>query len=114
LTNIPKWKARKEHKAKRHKQKRINVKLKKKLFGHLFMAPCYYCKRVFMVTELTVEHIVPLCLGGSNDPANIALACAPCNHERGRDAWMNKKSAYKKYNEQHYSQHRSKNRQSSV
>jgi len=63
-----------------------------------------------MVTELTVEHIVPLCLGGTNDPANIALACAPCNHERGRDAWMNKKSAYKRHNEQYYSQHRNKNR----
>lgn len=73
---------------RRRKQNKINQKLKNKLFGHLFMMPCFYCKKVFMVNDLTVEHIIPLCLNGTNDPINITLACAPCNHEMGRQAWF--------------------------
>jgi 5-methylcytosine-specific restriction endonuclease McrA len=94
---------RKERKRKRHKQKKLNTKLKKRLFGQLFMSPCCYCRRVFLFTELTVEHIVPLCLGGTNDPSNIALACSPCNHERGKEAWLQKQQINKKYYEQHHS-----------
>jgi 5-methylcytosine-specific restriction endonuclease McrA len=94
---------RKERKHKRYKQKKTNVKLKKKLFGHLFMAPCCYCRSVFLFTELTVEHVIPLCLDGTNDPINIALACEPCNNERGKDAWFQKREINKKYYEQYYS-----------
>jgi hypothetical protein len=101
---------RRLRKQKRHKQKHINTRLKKKLFGHLFMAPCCYCKVVFFVEELTIEHMTPLCLGGTNDPTNIALACSPCNHERGREAWSQKQEMNKKYYEQHYPQYREQNR----
>src|SRR5271166_7116703 len=86
---------RKVRKNKRHKQMRINAQLKKKLFGHLFVAPCCYCRSVFFLTDLTVEHITPLCLGGTDDPTNIALACQPCNHERGRQSWFQKQEINK-------------------
>lgn len=111
LTSISKREIRKERKAKRYKQKKINVKLKKRLFGHLFMAPCCYCKHVFLVDTLTIEHVTPLCLGGTNDPSNIALACEPCNNDRGRDAWFQRRLINKKYYEQYHSQHRNENRE---
>jgi len=38
--------------------------------------------------ELTIEHIKPLCLGGTNDQSNITLACAPCNQTKGREVWI--------------------------
>ena len=82
-------------------QNKINNKLRKRLFGHLLFAPCYYCKFVFLVEDLTIEHIQALCLGGSNDPANITLACRPCNHQKGREAWFQRL----KYHEQYPSQH---------
>jgi len=41
--------------------------------------------------ELTIEHIIPRSLGGTNDDANIALACPPCNQKKGREAWFLKK-----------------------
>lgn len=96
---------RKQHKRRRHKQKRVNSQLKKNLFGHLFIAPCCYCRNVFLITELTIEHIMPLCLGGTNDPVNIALACQPCNHERGRQSWFQKQEIGRNDYEQHHSGH---------
>ena len=105
---------KRERKRKRYKQKKLNCKLKKRLFGHLFMAPCCYCKKVFLFTELTVEHVTPLCLGGTNEPSNIALACEPCNKERGKEAWSQKRELNKQYHEQYYSEHRKQNRESAV
>jgi len=32
----------------------------------------------------TIEHIVPRARGGSDAIENLALACASCNHEKGR------------------------------
>ncbi len=98
-----------ERRKKRHKQRKINAKLKKR-FNHLFMTSCCYCKVVFMVTDLTVEHIVPLCLGGTNESTNITLACASCNQNKGKEAWAQKIESNKKYHEQYYSQYRIQNR----
>lgn len=108
---MSKRQTRRERKQRRYKQKKINTKLKKKLFGHLFMAPCIYCKRVFLFSELTIEHVTPLCLGGTNDPANIALACFPCNNDEGREAWFKKRELNKSHYEQYHSQHRIENRE---
>ena len=36
------------------------------------------------VGPVTVEHLVPLSAGGTEAPDNLALACAACNHEKGR------------------------------
>jgi 5-methylcytosine-specific restriction endonuclease McrA len=105
---------RRLRKQKRTKQKKTNFKLKKKLFGHLFVAPCCYCKSVFFVEDLTVEHVTPLCLGGTNDPTNIALACSPCNHGRGKEAWFKKQELNKRYYEQYYPKHRSQDGQSTI
>jgi len=84
-----------ESRRRRKKQLRINTQLKKRLYKGVFMAPCCYCRDVFFFTELTIEHIIPLSHGGTNDEKNIALACAPCNQERGREAWFVKKQQTK-------------------
>lgn len=31
----------------------------------------------------TIDHVIPLAAGGSNWPANLRPACAPCNKQRG-------------------------------
>jgi 5-methylcytosine-specific restriction endonuclease McrA len=92
-----------ERRNKRHKQKRINAALRKRLFGHLVIAPCCYCRGVFLWEQLTIEHIIPLCLGGTNDDSNITLACVPCNKGRGKIAWRQKRH-HEQYSPEHYQQ----------
>ena len=51
---------------------------------------CIFCRTRLVVgldgaagREITVEHIVPRSRGGDDDPRNLAIACARCNHEKG-------------------------------
>lgn len=80
---------------KRKQQLRVNNKFKKTLFANLAFHGCFYCKKAFLVENLTIEHIIPLSLGGTNDISNITLACAPCNQKRGRETWFLKKQLLK-------------------
>lgn len=38
---------------------------------------CYYCHTDEL--PLTVDHVIPQALGGSDDPTNLAAACGDCN-----------------------------------
>jgi hypothetical protein len=40
---------------------------------------CRYCGRSAPDVELTVDHVVPVALGGTDDPANLVTACSDCN-----------------------------------
>jgi len=46
---------------------------------------CEYCKapEVIFNFPFEVDHIVPLSRQGSNDEANLALACRSCNLQKG-------------------------------
>lgn len=44
---------------------------------------CYRCGELLTVDTLTVDRIVPGCLGGKYVRTNIRPACAPCNSETG-------------------------------
>lgn len=39
---------------------------------------CAYCERE-LNGEFHVEHMIPLCRGGSNDWSNLAISCPECN-----------------------------------
>jgi hypothetical protein len=41
---------------------------------------CCYCGRVSPNVVLEVDHIVPICDGGTDDPINLTAACWECNH----------------------------------
>lgn len=71
----------KGRKTKRKQQRRINASLKKRLYANVYINSCCYCLKVFLINDLTVEHIVPLSFGGGNEDSNITLACAPCNRQ---------------------------------
>jgi len=61
-----------------------------KVLSPVWVGACIHCRRKIAVTEsgatcATIEHVIPKCAGGSeDDPKNLALACAECNHEKGR------------------------------
>lgn len=40
---------------------------------------CKYCGATAPDAKLTVDHVVPVTLGGSDDPSNLVAACAGCN-----------------------------------
>lgn len=40
---------------------------------------CRYCGASAPDVKLTVDHVVPVALGGTHDPANLVTACRDCN-----------------------------------
>jgi HNH endonuclease len=51
---------------------------------------CMYCGRAMGEVQLTVDHLVPLELGGANDTSNYLSACRRCNKDKGSEeprAW---------------------------
>lgn len=40
---------------------------------------CRYCGATAPAVQLTIDHVVPTALGGSDEPSNIVTACTDCN-----------------------------------
>jgi hypothetical protein len=40
---------------------------------------CRYCGHTAPDVPLTVDHVIPVALGGSDEPENLVTACGPCN-----------------------------------
>lgn len=40
---------------------------------------CRYCGAAAPDIPLTVDHVIPVTLGGGDDPSNLVTACQPCN-----------------------------------
>lgn len=47
---------------------------------------CRYCGGVAPDVVLTVDHVLPVALGGSDDPSNLVAACKDCNAGKGSTA----------------------------
>jgi len=57
----------------------------------VWVGKCIHCNAKLVVAadgrslgEATLEHIVPQTRGGTDDVANVAIACARCNREKGK------------------------------
>ena len=46
---------------------------------------CKYCGRKMGDVQLTVDHFMPLELGGKNDTSNYLSACRKCNKDKGNN-----------------------------
>lgn len=44
---------------------------------------CTFCGGALTPITATLEHLTPLCRGGTWDRSNLALACFDCNHAKG-------------------------------
>lgn len=47
---------------------------------------CRYCGRSAPEVPLTVDHVIPIALGGGDDPTNLATACKDCNSGKSASA----------------------------
>ncbi|MGK7920714.1 MAG: HNH endonuclease [Trichodesmium sp.] len=43
---------------------------------------CQSCGKTATETELTIDHIIPLARGGSNDISNLQTLCRNCNQKK--------------------------------
>jgi len=62
-----------------------------KTFGPVPKVPCYWCRRMLLFDEATVDHEPALAEGGSN--RNVVIACSGCNHKRGIETYKRTKHA---------------------
>lgn len=44
---------------------------------------CAYCGATIEDTKMTLDHIIPYSMGGSNDQTNLVTCCHKCNSSRG-------------------------------
>ena len=61
-------------------------------FGDGTNVPCYDCHTPLTFETLTVDRILPGCLGGTYVRGNIRPACSPCNIKAGNDARETKRA----------------------
>lgn len=47
---------------------------------------CRYCGAAAPDAKLTVDHVVPVALGGTDEPTNLVTACQPCNAGKSSSA----------------------------
>lgn len=69
-------------------KKRLRVRKKHMILDHFYQfsnrvtCPCMYCGKFLKREQATIEHIVRLADGGSNNRSNIGVACLKCNTKR--------------------------------
>tara|TARA_E500000178_G_C17032733_1_gene761454 strand:+ start:3009 stop:3521 length:513 start_codon:yes stop_codon:yes gene_type:complete len=49
---------------------------------------CQYCNTPYSKSNLTLDHVTPLSLGGKTNWENIVAACGPCNSRKGNRMHM--------------------------
>jgi len=70
----------------RRESPKIRWKIKCRLLASNSKKGCHYCQSK---AKLTVEHKVPLVLGGDNDTRNLTLACERCNDKKSQwESWV--------------------------
>jgi 5-methylcytosine-specific restriction endonuclease McrA len=52
-------------------------------WSHEEYGRCVYCQTLFTLSSLTIDHVVPISKGGTNNIHNLVLACRDCNHSKG-------------------------------
>ncbi len=43
---------------------------------------CYYCKSQVGAKQLTMDHVMPLIMGGKSKKANLVACCLDCNQKK--------------------------------
>lgn len=72
LANLRKPRRRKPNRSQRHRRRLL-----------LRSPRCHYCGVELDMDTSTIDHVVPLCRGGTWDPENLVLACDGCNNKKG-------------------------------
>jgi len=63
---------------------RINSKIKRDLIYKKTNYRCAYCGVALKEHNRSIDHIISLQNGGTNDESNLIGSCIPCNLEKGQ------------------------------
>jgi hypothetical protein len=55
----------------------------RKIFQRIAERDGEFCRKCGAINNLTVDHIIPLSKGGSNDDDNFQILCTSCNRKKG-------------------------------
>jgi 5-methylcytosine-specific restriction endonuclease McrA len=44
---------------------------------------CYLCNKSLAISEVELDHLIPVAQGGTSEAVNLAVACRWCNRSRG-------------------------------
>jgi len=61
----------------------MDIKFTRKNIYEHYNYRCCYCGRKKEMSELNLEHVVPVSRGGMTDWLNVVTACIPCNVKKG-------------------------------
>ena len=70
---------------KKDKRKRKSYRKERERLHAKGINNCHWCNDQLTIETSTLEHIIPLDLGGLDNRNNYTLACADCNHGRGNE-----------------------------
>ncbi len=69
----------------------MNPKQRRKKIQQLkdsgFDTICYWCAKRLADDEITLDHLFPKSLGGSNSVENLRITCKSCNQSRGNSLY---------------------------
>lgn len=73
--------------ARSHDREGISARLRYDILRRCNFA-CYYCgtPAALGLKKLQIDHVMPVDLGGTNDPWNLVAACSDCNAGKGATA----------------------------
>ncbi|MCH2132251.1 MAG: HNH endonuclease [Phycisphaerales bacterium] len=66
-----------------NRQPDFHVKLNRRNLFARDRNKCQYCGRRFAVSELSIDHVIPVSRGGGNTWQNLVCACVTCNTRKG-------------------------------
>jgi 5-methylcytosine-specific restriction endonuclease McrA len=66
-----------------NRQPDFHVKLNRRNLFARDRNQCQYCGRRFAVSELSIDHVIPISRGGGNTWDNLVCACVKCNTRKG-------------------------------
>ena len=64
-------------------QKTQRIRIPAAARAYVFERDHHKCQKCGATEDLTIDHIIPLALGGSNDLSNFHTLCQSCNSSKG-------------------------------
>lgn len=70
-----------------NKYKKASQSARRYFFQGKEIEVCNMCDHTFPIEELTIDHIVQVALGGTNEIGNLQVLCRPCHIAKDVDVY---------------------------
>jgi 5-methylcytosine-specific restriction endonuclease McrA len=72
-----------DHTFKHRGQTRVQGVAKRKEIYDRDSGTCYLCNKYLALSEVELDHLIPVAKNGTSEPSNLAVSCRTCNRARG-------------------------------